>query len=44
MLRVAKQLESSIDSFQWNFIGGKKDQYNGLIDEFKLQEKSNQFF
>ena len=27
MLRVAKQLENTIDTFQWNFIGGKKDDY-----------------
>ena len=44
MLRVAKQLESSIDSFQWNFIGGKKDQYNGLIDDLNFKKNQINFF
>ena len=43
MLRVAKQLESSIDSFQWNFIGGKKDQYNGLIDDLNFKKNQINF-
>ena len=38
MLRVAKQLESSIDSFQWNFIGGKKNRYKELIDELNFKK------
>ena len=44
MLRVAKQLESSIDSFHWNFIGGKKDQYNGLIDDLNFKKNQINFF
>ena len=44
MLRVAKQFESSIDSFQWNFIGGKKDQYNGLITELNFKKNQINFF
>ena len=43
MLRVAKQLESSIDSFQWNFIGGKKDIYKGLIDELNFKKNTIHF-
>ena len=43
MLRVAKQLESSIPSFQWNFIGGKKDPYNGLIDELNFKKSQLNF-
>ena len=43
MLRVAKQLESSIDSFQWNFIGGKKDQYSGLIDDLNFKKNQINF-
>ena len=43
MLRVAKQLESSIDSFQWNFIGGKKNQYNGLIDDLNFKKNQINF-
>ncbi len=43
MLRVAKQLESSIDSFQWNFIGGKKDQYNGFIDDLNFKKNQINF-
>ena len=43
MLRVAKQLESSIDSFQWNFIGGKKDQYIGLITELNFKKNQINF-
>lgn len=38
MLRVAKQLESSIDPFQWNFIGGKKNRYKELIDELNFKK------
>ena len=43
MLRVAKQLESSIDSFQWDFIGGKKDQYIGLITELNFKKNQINF-
>ena len=43
MLRVAKQLESSITSFQWNFIGGKKDPYNGLIDQLNFKKSQLNF-
>ena len=43
MLRVAKQLESSIDSFQWNFIGGKKDQYIRLITELNFKKNQINF-
>ena len=43
MLRVAKQLESSIDSFQWNFIGGKKDLYNRLIEELNFKKNTIHF-
>jgi|TARA_B110000908_G_scaffold107942_1_gene126803 glycosyltransferase involved in cell wall biosynthesis len=40
MLRVAKQLENTIDSFRWNFIGGKEDQFKDLIKnlDFKQQQ------
>jgi len=40
MLRVAKQLEDCIDSFQWNFIGGTEGQFKNLIK--KLDFKKNQ--
>jgi glycosyltransferase involved in cell wall biosynthesis len=40
MLRVAKQLEDCIDSFQWNFIGGTEDQFKNLIKN--LDFKKNQ--
>jgi glycosyltransferase involved in cell wall biosynthesis len=40
MLRVAKQLEDYIDSFQWNFIGGTEDQFKNLIKN--LDFKKNQ--
>ena len=40
MLRVAKQLEDSIDSFQWNFIGGTEDPFKNLIKN--LDFKKNQ--
>ena len=43
MLRVAKQLESSIPSFQWNFIGGKKDPYNRLIEELNFKKNTIHF-
>ena len=43
MLRVAKQLESSIPSFQWNFIGGKKDLYNRLIEELNFKKNTIHF-
>jgi glycosyltransferase involved in cell wall biosynthesis len=43
MLRVAKQLESSIDSFQWNFIGGKKNRYKELIDELNFKKNTIHF-
>ncbi len=31
MLCVAKQLENKINAFTWNFIGGKKDEFQDLI-------------
>ena len=40
MLRVAKQLEDCIDSFQWNFIGGTEGQFKNLIKN--LDFKKNQ--
>lgn len=43
MLRVAKQFESSIDSFQWNFIGGKKNRYKELIDELNFKKNTIHF-
>ena len=43
MLRVAKQLESSIDAFQWNFIGGKKNRYQELIDELNFKKNTIHF-
>jgi len=43
MLRVAKQLESSIPSFQWNFIGGNKDPYNRLIEELNFKKNTIHF-
>lgn len=43
MLRVAKQLESFIDSFQWNFIGGKKNRYKELIDELNFKKNTIHF-
>ncbi len=43
MLRVAKQLESSINSFQWNFIGGKKNQYSRLIEDLNFKKNQLNF-
>jgi glycosyltransferase involved in cell wall biosynthesis len=43
MLRVAKQLEKSIDAFQWKFIGGKKDQFSALLNELNFKKNTIHF-
>ena len=43
MLRVAKQLESEIKMFTWNFIGGKKDDFVNLIQELNFTKANIQF-
>lgn len=43
MLRVAKQLENTIDSFRWNFIGGKEDQFKDLIKNLNFKQQQIQF-
>lgn len=43
MLRVAKQLESEIEAFTWNFIGGKKDEFVDLIRELNFTKANIHF-
>ena len=43
MLRVAKQLESEIGVFTWNFIGGKKDEFANLISELNFTKANIHF-
>ncbi len=43
MLRVAKQLENTIDTFQWNFIGGKKEEFSKLLDDLNFKKETIHF-
>ena len=43
MLRVAKQLENTIDTFQWNFIGGKKEEFSKLLDDLNFKKETINF-
>ena len=43
MLRVAKQLENTIDTFQWNFIGGKKDEFSTLLNDLNFKKNTIHF-
>lgn len=43
MLRVAKQLESEVAVFTWNFIGGKRDEFVDLIKELNFTKAKIHF-
>ena len=43
MLRVAKKLENTIDSFKWNFIGGKENQFKDLIKSLEFNKDQIHF-
>ena len=43
MLRVAKELEKKIDPFQWNFIGGKEDQFKDIIKSLAFKKSQIHF-
>ncbi len=43
MIRVARKLEDKIDSFEWNFIGGKKDPFKELITHLNFNKSSLNF-
>ncbi len=43
MLRVAKRLEDSIDSFRWNFIGGKENKFKDLIKNLDFKKDQVHF-
>ena len=43
MIRVASKLSKKTNNFTWNFIGGKKDMYSGLLSELDFHNAKINF-